>query len=85
MSKLKHSPGPWFVSDEYTGIVVDSDGLRVAAAYKDKPYEPHDARLIAAAPELLEALERIINDDRAAVDRDDYLFAKEAIAKAKGE
>ena len=35
--------------------------------------------------ELLKALERIINDDRAAVDRDDYLFAKEAIAKAKRE
>ena len=35
--------------------------------------------------ELLEALERIIADDRSAVDPDDYLFAKEAIAKAKGE
>jgi hypothetical protein len=56
MSEKKHTPGPWFVSDEYTGIVVDSDGLRVAAAYKDKPYEIHDAHLIAAAPELLDAL-----------------------------
>ena len=35
--------------------------------------------------ELLEALERIIADDRAAIDHDDYVFAKQAIAKAKGE
>lgn len=39
----------------------------------------------AQRDDLLEALERIIADDRAAVDPDDYLFAKKAIAKAKGE
>jgi len=46
-----------------------------------------DARLIAAAPELLEALKRLLN-----ADHDEYLtpqgvrnFAKAAIAKAEGE
>jgi len=95
MSDVKHTPGPWLVSDEYTGIVVDSNGLRVAAAYKDKPYEIYDAHLIAAAPELLKALELLIDDLRlrAKLRGDDCLDvsdgrlykAQKAIAKARGE
>ena len=42
-------------------------------------------QLKAQRDELLEALERIIADDRAAIDHDDYVFAKQAIAKGKGE
>lgn len=88
----KHTKGPWFVSDEYSGIVVDSDGIRVAAACTDKPYEQHDATLIAAAPDLLEACQDFVNAVRAgskqeimlAIDAADKK-ARAAIAKAKGE
>ena len=84
--------GPWQV---LPGVDHNRDSARIFAGSKfigiignsDDTYEQtySNATLIAAAPELLEALERIIADDRAAIDHDDYVFAKQAIAKAKGE
>lgn len=62
----KHSPGPWkWEPDEYSkgaGHIVDCNGAHVVFAHRcDQPtglaYEA-DARLIAAAPELLEALKQ---------------------------
>lgn len=67
MSKLKHTPGPWQVSggrsrqDAY-GHTVGPDGFGIACVfYCDRTTADHiaslaDARLMAAAPELLEAL-----------------------------
>jgi len=43
-----------------------------------------DARLIAAAPELLEALEQIANRG-VPVQQEEHRIARAAIAKAKGE
>lgn len=60
MAEAKHTPGPWMVSEHgsdeiyfsegYTEI-GDGVGLRVYTSAVEA-----DARLIAAAPELLEAL-----------------------------
>jgi hypothetical protein len=58
-------------------------------------YSPHDASLIAAAPDLLEALREInaeVTEDNAGLTRDDYEsivltirdVASAAIAKAEG-
>ncbi|WP_312708629.1 hypothetical protein [Stenotrophomonas sp.] len=58
----KHTPGPWYVGreDENTGeIEVNSDGRPyVCLVFPGAIDEvtPANARLIAAAPELLEAL-----------------------------
>lgn len=53
----KYTPGPWMVRS--TGC-VGTDDMMVASVYpmEDQNLEEHDAnaRLIAAAPELLEAL-----------------------------
>ena len=74
MSKGQHTPGPWRVS--VGDLVVGANGRRVAdcehTPYLERPAAsiPEDeanARLIAAAPELLEALECVLRDaDRVA-------------------
>lgn len=44
-----------------------------------------NARLIAAAPELLQALERCLSDDAGDLDPETVHLAYEAINKAKGD
>lgn len=71
MSKLKHTPGPWSYSrcgkhwnnPELVRIEINygDDGECIA----DTVYQEDDARLIAAAPEMLEALIEDIKDDLA--------------------
>lgn len=52
---VKHTPGPWEACErgDYgdDGIVILGDDMRIAVVNRDE-----DAALIAAAPELLEAL-----------------------------
>ena len=58
---MKHTPGPWQLMNG--SIVGKSPELRVCmitSAMKDKAVTNADARLIAAAPELLAALHQII-------------------------
>ena len=87
--KQQHTPGPWWakLSSAAQGILSsETTGETVAVSY-----HPRDARLIAAAPDLLEACERLL---RIAPD----LWGKDAqewprimdriessISKAKGE
>lgn len=81
MNEFKGTPGPWRLRNRLTSIDVDIPA--------EGPYDTitdiqdiHDARLIAAAPELLEALLDL--EARACV----YVNtskAKDAIAKALGE
>ena len=95
----KHTPGPWVRSgnniksrtDNCVVIRLPAQTDRVG----DEPPEQierwdADARLIAAAPDLLEALEEIVkeyceNPDNGRTLRWAIDGAKEAIAKAKGE
>jgi hypothetical protein len=54
----KHTTGPWNAADtgNHQGMIIaEQDGATVAVTYDAK-----DARLIAAAPELLETLQRIL-------------------------
>ena len=74
MSNTKHTPGPWANDPNGTGAVGDistADGeLCVAQAQQTSPSGRPDpardanARLIAAAPELLEALKKIVECER---------------------
>ena len=90
----KHTPAPWIVEeayregfsitaeDNYVVICTDDEGRYGSILFKE------DANLIAAAPELLEALEALLNEP---TNSPDYLptrlwdRAREAVAKAKGE
>jgi hypothetical protein len=80
-----HTPGPWQVRDNR--VEFGSDGYTVAVVTKGCPEFEGNARLIAAAPELLAALERLLGiawsvgslawDDAVAQ-------ARLALARAKG-
>lgn len=89
-----HTPGPWFISEQYRklhgidSVLVASriengaPGIaRVFVAGLGSQFEAN-ARLIAAAPELLEALETIITS--TAPRRSLVRIARAAIAKARG-
>ena len=83
----KHTPGPWvFVStpndDDFSHEIMD-----VCALYRNgNPQRVADARLIAAAPDLLEALEYTLKClMQTDVGEAHYQPAIAAIAKARGE
>ena len=90
-----HTPGPWtFYDDSNDGktnrIEIVAIGKTIAHIYHSVPAKDlPNARLIAAAPELLEALEAICdefdNDDDFSARQIAWHAGRAAIAKAKGE
>ncbi len=99
MAKEAHTLGPWEAEwerfDKEIEIVSLGEGVLVASVdYDDVEHDvaEADARLIAAAPELLEALEWARSEIMGLTRYDDErqfenCFAKltKAIAKARGE
>ena len=95
MKEFKGTPGPWVVNEigqhwnnkalTHLEITYGEDGECVC----DTVYQREDANLIAAAPELLEALQRcesvLSNIPLEVCDVEDLLYAREAIKKALGE
>ena len=59
MTQTNHTPGPWHVTKRDCGDNIFADNRRIANTYgdMDNPEYAANARLIAAAPELLAALE----------------------------
>ncbi len=89
----KHTPGPWRYEYEpgYNGELIAANET-IIAEFISEP-RPPNARLIAAAPDLLEALQRISlakpdqldhSIDVAIIERCANV-ARAAIAKATGE
>lgn len=79
---MKHTQGPWFKSANYhqSKEVVNEQGDSVCNT------QPCNANLIAAAPEMLEALilaHQALNGDASASHASDEI--EYAIKKAKGE
>ena len=95
----KHTPGPWKLDrslqpadGEYDYAISSPEHFVLAEAFGRSANGGHppaeaNARLIAAAPELLEALDRIQNWPRVfdGLRAEDVAFARAAIAKATGE
>lgn len=84
----EHSPAPWSIRQSATHVtVVTASGDAIFHDDKRLPGVMEDARLIAAAPELLEALEtalkliELVVPIKGGVTRK----ARAAIAKATGE
>ena len=88
---MKHTPGPWrFRLSAHNGCyyVEDKDWLVAEVAGQNVENE-HNARLIASAPDLLEALKAVRcfyeNAKHLSGDEDAILEeARAAIAKAEG-
>ncbi len=97
---IKHTPGPWVIADEGTTgwdictvyatevgyVEIKATKVGDEEDYKAENYS--NARLIAAAPDLLEALQRmlVINSLGAYAQSEAISAARAAIAKAtKGE
>ena len=76
----KHTPGPWEVVE---WNVIFAGDKRIAEVDVNNPNDDTDAQLIAAAPDLLAALEAGVENDMPM--REWLNMAKAAIAKAKGE
>lgn len=88
MSRKQHTDGPWeaFTEPSFSGwwAIRQVGGSEVGSC--DGGFEEADARLMASAPELLEALEAIVeNWDKKVLFSSDIDAARDAIAKAKGE
>lgn len=84
---MNHTPGPWKITD--AEFIDDAKGGPVARVYsqmRPKDEWQANAALIAAAPELLEALKALYNPEGSRFDRmaDIHQFAQGAIAKADG-
>ena len=74
----KHTPGPWAVDS--TGLVCGARGWGPVASVYPK-FRDANARLIAAAPDMLEALEMCVDEYDLGNAR---TTALDAINKAKG-
>jgi hypothetical protein len=84
-----HTPGPWNISgtDTRTGAPAMVSGKGDAAIcdlYRRNPDNEANARLIAAAPELLAALERLMASQLGAIPPNVVHEVVTAIAKATG-
>ena len=99
MSRKTITPGPWaaFTDDinEHTNIVAFKERTDCVFSLPGRDKREPDVQLIAAAPELLEALERARDAIGAAIDalptgwaretcEHEIEVARAAIAKAKG-
>jgi len=63
MTENKHTPGPW---TKDRNIIEDANGNEIArVSYERSGYVQANARLIAAAPDLLEALRYLVREATA--------------------
>lgn len=97
MSEAKHTPGPWtaFSSEieNHTNILSITDRIRFVLSLPRKHKSDPDIRLITAAPDLLEALEKAVADYgreggpwNVPSEPGSWIeMAKNAIARARGE
>ncbi|GAB3484207.1 hypothetical protein [Azotobacter salinestris] len=99
MSEHKHTPGPWrvFTPEDYEGpsslpgLGVENHEGKAVVWYAAEPEtgleNDHDARLIAAAPSLLEALENLlaVHEGKGGTRYHAGDIARAAIAKATGQ
>jgi len=95
MKTTLHAPAPWTINrisrwhdgtpQEFDLLeVVSREGYQLAITHNCKPKAAATANLISAAPDMLDALQAIVD---AYGDRDTLLIeqCKAALAKAKGD
>lgn len=86
--KETHTPAPWKIVTDRIDNDESPDYLRIVSPHCNVASGiliDADARLIAAAPDLLEALKDVLNNARVSQRRGEVNRAREAIAKAEGK
>ena len=79
----QHTPGPWHVEPAPNRVhfAVRNDGVHVVTGWREGAA---NARLIAAAPDLLEALRRLVDAcDHEKISGSQVTNARAAITKAE--
>ena len=97
---VKHTPGPWMLTstnphDGWEGWEIQAQPSPIARGFTDTiasctgPQSNDkrwaNARLIAAAPDMFEALANLENDDGKAMPPSAWKLVQDALAKARGE
>ena len=83
--KTSYTPGPWEVFDSHTGIyILDSAEQGAICKIEWCLEDEANARLIAAAPEMLAVLKRLCSKAGACCDGGAWREARAVIAKAEG-
>lgn len=84
MNEPKFTPGPWsFIQENHIQYALLRAEDKRICIFKSRP-EEYDANLIAAAPDLYEALDNLENDDGSIPDHA-WKLVQAALAKARGE
>ena len=84
----KHTPGPWWVAASGSfKVATITSTIGIYADQMPKEESETDARLIAAAPELLQALKFAVqqNEHDILMTGEELRQCRAAIAKATGE
>ena len=83
----KHTPGPWYYAPAAkSGYWIEIDDELIAKVVRNGDVELANARLIATAPELLQALKQCYSDlSRYAPNSTGSIEARAVITKAEGK
>jgi hypothetical protein len=80
---MKHTKGPWTYDETY-GLIMAGETIEVAACHAGRGGDAKaNARLIAAAPEMLELIEELA--DQPGQLHEDVIRMKRLIAQIKGK
>ena len=84
MSETKFTPGPWKLdySDQLEWILT-ADCYEITSGFADYAPSKVDAQLMAAAPDLYEALEALVKDEH--IPEWKRISINMLLAKARGE
>lgn len=85
---MNHTPAPWANDATIPLKAVDCERLEYSIVFVNGHREQEaqaNARLIAAAPDLLAALEALLSDVGPSSGLPSAIQAREAIAKARGQ
>lgn len=85
MSAITHTPGPWIKVGNSVFKAKEDGGKYYAEMSVAVTHTEEDARLIAAAPDLLEALIECLECEFSVSDKAAISRARAAIAKAEGK
>lgn len=87
MKRFEGSPAPWRINgvDYHDYGLIDAEGGEIMLLKAECERDDHNATLIAAAPDLLEALQDALHAYDKHGEHSEWDFARAAISKALGE